>query len=58
MQDDFPNDQLFCVVTTPAREMNEEMDDARITEMTIFLTTGLQRMRGNDSQFAVEIFAF
>ena len=41
MQDDFPDGQIFRVVTTPAQEMNEEMDDAWITKMTIFLTTEL-----------------
>ena len=41
VKDDFPDGQLFRVDTIPVHQMNEELADAWITEMTIFLTTGL-----------------
>ena len=41
IQDNFPDGQLFWVNPVPVHEMNDETSDAWITEMTIFLTTGL-----------------
>ena len=41
VKDDFPDGQLFRVDTVRVQEINEEIEDAWITEMTIFLTTGL-----------------
>ena len=41
VKDDFPDAQLFRVETVQSQEMNEDMEHNCITEMTIFLTTGL-----------------
>ena len=41
VKDDFPDAHLFWVETVQSQEMNEDMEDSWITEMTIFLTTGL-----------------
>ena len=38
----FPDGQLFRVDTVHVQEINEVSDDVWISEMTIFLTTGLQ----------------
>ena len=39
--DDFPDAQLFRVETVQSQDMNEDMEDSWIIEMTIFITTGL-----------------
>mgnify|MGYP007007549728 CR=1 FL=1 len=41
VKDDFPDGQLFHVDTIPVEEMKDDKADAWITEMTIYLTTGL-----------------
>ena len=41
VKDDFPDGQLFRVEMVRVQEVNEEIDDAWIMEMTIFLTIGL-----------------
>ena len=41
VKDDFPDAQLFRVETVQSQDMNEDMEDNWIIEMTIFLTTGL-----------------
>ena len=41
VKDDFPDTQLFRVETVKAQEMNEEKEDEWISEMTIFLSTGI-----------------
>ena len=41
MKDDFSDGQLFRVDAIRVQEINEESDDVWISEMTIFLTTGL-----------------
>ena len=41
IKDDFPDGQLFRVEAVNAQGVNEESEDVWISEMTIFLTTGL-----------------
>ena len=41
VKDDFPDGQLFRVEAVNAQGVNEESEDGWISEMTIFLTTGL-----------------
>ena len=41
VKDDFPDAQFFWVDIVPATEMGKDKTDAWITEMTIFLSTGL-----------------
>ena len=53
VNDDFPDAQLFRVETVQSQEMNEDMEDSWIIEMTIFLTIGYhknkcQQTKGND----------
>ena len=41
VKDDFPDGQFFRVEAIRVQEINEESDDAWISEMTMFLTIGL-----------------
>ena len=41
VKDDFPDAQIFWVNTVATTEMGEDMADAWITKITIFLSTGL-----------------
>ena len=41
VKDDFPNAHLFWVDTVATTEIGEDTTDAWITEITIFLSTGL-----------------
>ena len=56
VKDDFPDAQLFRVETVQSQEMNEDMDDSWITEMSIFLTIGIppqQRTTNERKRLAV-----